>query len=404
MVRHMIPSTCKVAVLASLCCFSGAASAVTVYYQPTPYPSNISKGVHILDGWLPSKYYGRTFQRDGMLQVGGWGDMYRTYIQFDLRGLPTKVTGAELRLYAFPKGDRSTQAGFQVVNPGGDWATSSLGTSLTWDRQPTGSNKLVTTVSPGAKSGFWSIPLTGLYNSWRTGTVRNRGVMLNPLGTNNNFNLWRSSRYGSDGQRPLLRLTFTPPAGTPTFKMPLERGLQWLVTTEVGGYDCNGEYDQYHDGSHYFSVDFSWRNRDRNGRQKYKSPDSGAQIPVLAAADGWVKDAVTRTDDSRYKDNGFFVAIAHHSSQNLNRGFSTRYLHLKSRPLVTSGRVTQGQVIGYMGNTGKSYGPHLHFGMRYDGTGAETTDARYAVVSGWLMKSFQTECSNRSPNRYYLSS
>ena len=40
---------------------------------------------------------------------------------------------------------------------------------------------------------------------------------------------------------------------------------------------------------------------------------------------------------------------------------STFYSHLQSRSVVRAGqRVRKGQVIGYMGNTGNSTGPHLH--------------------------------------------
>lgn len=346
----------------------------------------------------------KSFQRDDKLQVGGWGDTYRTYIQFDLTGLPARVSSARLKLHAFAKGDGSTLTAFDVWNPGSDWATSSLTTSMTWDTQPTG-NTLVTTVSPGANGSFWDIPITSLYNAWRAGTSTNRGLMLSPKGINNNFDLWRSSRYSGDGQRPILEFTFTPPVAVPEFKIPLPRNLSWLVTTEVGGYDCAGTFDSAHSGSNYFSIDFSWRNKNSAGAQVYGSPDAGTEIPVTASAGGIVADVITSSGHANFANNGYFVAISHDPSGSLGTGFSTRYLHLKAAPIVRVGQtVTQGQTLGYMGNTGASIGPHLHFGMRYKNNGVSTTNPMYAVMNGWLLKSFQTECSGASPIRYYLSS
>jgi murein DD-endopeptidase MepM/ murein hydrolase activator NlpD len=48
-------------------------------------------------------------------------------------------------------------------------------------------------------------------------------------------------------------------------------------------------------------------------------------------------------------------------------GRQTRYAHL-SEPLVQAGEsVTEGQVVGKSGNSGRSTGPHLHFEMLVNG-------------------------------------
>jgi murein DD-endopeptidase MepM/ murein hydrolase activator NlpD len=47
-------------------------------------------------------------------------------------------------------------------------------------------------------------------------------------------------------------------------------------------------------------------------------------------------------------------------------GISTLYAH-QSTILISSGSVTKGQVIGYVGATGYATGPHLHFEVRING-------------------------------------
>ena len=59
---------------------------------------------------------------------------------------------------------------------------------------------------------------------------------------------------------------------------------------------------------------------------------------------------------------GYYVSINH------GDGFSSVYMHM-THYLVSPGQyVTAGQVIGYVGSTGGSTGPHLHFGISYKGT------------------------------------
>ena len=63
------------------------------------------------------------------------------------------------------------------------------------------------------------------------------------------------------------------------------------------------------------------------------------------------------------KGNGNYLEVQH------SNGYKTMYLHLKgfARGIAKGKRVTQGQVIGYVGSTGMSTGPHLDFRMKRHG-------------------------------------
>lgn len=79
--------------------------------------------------------------------------------------------------------------------------------------------------------------------------------------------------------------------------------------------------------------------------------------PVKAAQDG----RIAETTGGWAGGFGNSVLVDH------GGGLNTRYAHL-SRIAVSPGQVvTQGQVIGYSGNTGYSTGPHLHFETRQNG-------------------------------------
>ncbi len=78
---------------------------------------------------------------------------------------------------------------------------------------------------------------------------------------------------------------------------------------------------------------------------------------IYAAADGIVEFAGFKGP------NGNLVVIRHPN------GIETAYAHMKriARGIRPGVRVKQKQVIGYVGSTGRSTGPHLHFGMKVNG-------------------------------------
>jgi murein DD-endopeptidase MepM/ murein hydrolase activator NlpD len=81
--------------------------------------------------------------------------------------------------------------------------------------------------------------------------------------------------------------------------------------------------------------------------------------PVRAAGDGVVVAA------TRKKGNGRYIQIRH-----TNREYETFYLHLSryARGIRTGTRVTQGQIIGYVGATGYATGPHLDYRVKRNGS------------------------------------
>lgn len=90
----------------------------------------------------------------------------------------------------------------------------------------------------------------------------------------------------------------------------------------------------------------------RKVKKMHKGIDLSAitGTPVYATADG----TITRTD-TRVRGYGKLIQISH------GFGYETRYGHL-SRFAVNEGtRVKRGDLIGYVGSTGASTGPHLHY-------------------------------------------
>jgi murein DD-endopeptidase MepM/ murein hydrolase activator NlpD len=77
--------------------------------------------------------------------------------------------------------------------------------------------------------------------------------------------------------------------------------------------------------------------------------------PIYATRSGYVNVA------TYHSTAGNYVTINHRD------GFTSVYMHMTHYVVSPGQEVKAGQLIGYVGSTGRSTGPHLHFGIHYKG-------------------------------------
>jgi murein DD-endopeptidase MepM/ murein hydrolase activator NlpD len=99
------------------------------------------------------------------------------------------------------------------------------------------------------------------------------------------------------------------------------------------------------------------------GTRKHEGIDLAAKTgtPVYAPADGLVTRA------SVFGSYGNFIQIQHGADM------ETRYGHLSGYAVAAGQQVHKGDLIGYVGTTGRSTGPHLHYEVRVAGASVDPT-------------------------------
>lgn len=120
-------------------------------------------------------------------------------------------------------------------------------------------------------------------------------------------------------------------------------GITWLIP-------CN--YTQ-------FTSPYGYRVHPVYGDWRFHSGvdlSAPSGTPIVASRAGRVKYA---TYDWA---SGYYVVLDHLD------GFETKYLHMTHYVVSEGEYVNAGQVIGYVGSTGTATGPHLHFGVYYNGS------------------------------------
>ncbi|MEL7188000.1 MAG: M23 family metallopeptidase [Pseudomonadota bacterium] len=104
--------------------------------------------------------------------------------------------------------------------------------------------------------------------------------------------------------------------------------------------------------------------------------------PIVAVTDGRVTGA------GRMGGCGIAVRLNH------GGGLETRYCHMSRMAVTRGAQVRRGQVIGYVGSTGLSTGPHLHYEMYRNGRAVNPASVRYvtrATLSGPELLKFKEQ-------------
>lgn len=91
--------------------------------------------------------------------------------------------------------------------------------------------------------------------------------------------------------------------------------------------------------------------------------------PIYAVTDGVVAFA------GRHGGHGNYVRIQH------NGGLATGYAHMSRIAAVPGQRVRRGQVIGYVGSTGLSTGPHLHYELYRNGATVNPLSVKFTTTA-----------------------
>lgn len=92
-------------------------------------------------------------------------------------------------------------------------------------------------------------------------------------------------------------------------------------------------------------------------KKKHEGMDFTAKrgTPIFASGNG----VVTRANRSTTYGNVVYIDHGY--------GYQTRYAHMHKIIIKKGKKVKRGDLIGYVGNTGRSVAPHLHYEVRYNG-------------------------------------
>ena len=123
----------------------------------------------------------------------------------------------------------------------------------------------------------------------------------------------------------------------------------------------------------------------------HKGVDFAAPIgtPIYAGGNGIIEFVGTNGGYGKY------IRIRHNGS------YKTAYAHLNSfkKGIYKGARVNQGETIGYVGTTGKSTGPHLHYEIIYQNK--QINPMKIKLPSGKILKGKELEKFKKESKKIY---
>lgn len=174
-------------------------------------------------------------------------------------------------------------------------------------------------------------------------------------------------------EREFYRFTTTDDGITDFYNADGEAARKFLMKTPINGARL--------------SSHFGRRKHPVLGYTKmHKGTDFAAPrgTPIYAAGNGVIERA------SRWGSFGNYIRIRHAN------GYKTAYAHLNgyARGIKSGARVKQGQVIGYVGTTGRSTGPHLHYEVLVNGKQVNAMKLKLPTgrrLEGEMLEQFKAE-------------
>lgn len=155
------------------------------------------------------------------------------------------------------------------------------------------------------------------------------------------------------------------------------RMIQWSIGGRTDWYDYAGVGQQRSGfttpvANARKTSGFGWRLHPLLGYSRmHQGTDYGAAYgsPIRAVTDGVVSSA------GWHGGHGNMVKLSHAG------GLGSGYAHMSRIAVAPGARVVQGQVIGYVGSTGLSTGPHLHFEVYRGGVAVNPSGVSFASQS-----------------------
>jgi murein DD-endopeptidase MepM/ murein hydrolase activator NlpD len=214
-------------------------------------------------------------------------------------------------------------------------------------------------------------------------------LSIGSLGADDRFDLIVEHRRAETGETEVGKLLYAGLERSGGKKVQLLQwnqggSLQWFEASGVG--KTSGMLQRPVPGS--VSSNFGMRRHPILGYSRmHKGLDfrAGYGTPILAATDGRIARA------------GWAGGYGKQVRINHSGGLTTSYSHMSRIVAQPGANVRQGQVIGYVGSTGLSTGPHLHYELYRGGVPVNPASVKFtqrAQLSGGELASFRAKLRN----------